>query len=48
MGGGKPKSEDLLYFEDTEDLGAEHSEGAVEGGVEVGVKAKALGSRPRL
>ena len=37
------------YLEDTDDLGAEHSDGAVDGGVvEVGVIIVAHGSNPRL
>ena len=37
------------YLEDTEEWGAEHSDGAVEGGVvEVGVTNAAQGSNPLL
>ena len=36
------------YLEDTEERGAEHSDGAVDGGVEVGVIIAAQGSNPRL
>ena len=36
------------YLDDTEDRGAEHSDGAVDGGVEVGVISAAQGSKPRL
>lgn len=46
-----PEAEEVAkvwYLEDTDDLGAEHSEGAVDGGVDVGVIMAAQGSRPRL